>query len=113
MGSLIQDISEIFSDKQIIFLVDGHFSGDWDDNVEFITKGDQKVYSIAAASIVAKVERDMWMAEQAKVFPDYDFENNVGYGTRKHIEALQKCGICPIHRRSYKPIKKLLEQKTK
>ncbi len=66
-----------------------------------IIKGDASSYSIAAASIVAKVTRDRQMAELDKVFPEYGFARNKGYGTREHIEALKKYGPCPIHRRNF------------
>lgn len=66
-----------------------------------IIKGDATSYAIACASIVAKVYRDRIMEDYAKVFPHYDFENNVGYGTRKHIEAIKTYGITPIHRLSF------------
>ena len=66
-----------------------------------IIKGDATSYAIACASIVAKVYRDRMMEDYAKVFPYYDFENNVGYGTKKHIEAIKTYGITPIHRLSF------------
>jgi len=66
-----------------------------------IIKGDSKSISIAAASIVAKVTRDRIMVAYDKVFPGYDFANNKGYGSPKHIEAIQRLGITPIHRRSF------------
>ena len=66
-----------------------------------IIKGDASSYSIAAASIVAKVTRDRQMAELDRLFPEYGFVRNKGYGTREHIEALKKIGPCPIHRRSF------------
>ena len=66
-----------------------------------IIKGDASSYSIAAASIVAKVTRDRQMAELDRLFPEYGFARNKGYGTREHIEALIKIGPCPIHRRSF------------
>lgn len=66
-----------------------------------IIKGDASSYSIAAASIVAKVTRDRQMEELDKLFPKYGFARNKGYGTREHIEALKKFGPCPIHRRSF------------
>ena len=66
-----------------------------------IIKGDASSYSIAAASIVAKVTRDRQMAELDRLFPEYGFARNKGYGTREHIEALKKNGPCPIHRRSF------------
>lgn len=66
-----------------------------------IIKGDAKSISIGAASIVAKVTRDRLMAEYDKVFPQYDFAGNKGYGSAAHIEALKKYGPSPIHRRSF------------
>jgi ribonuclease HII len=84
-----------------------------DCNVPFeaIVKGDAKSQSIAAASILAKVTRDHLMLELAKIYPEYDLENNKGYGTKKHLEAIEKHGILPIHRTTYEPIKsKLVEQ---
>jgi ribonuclease HII len=66
-----------------------------------IIKGDAKSISIGAASIIAKVTRDRLMVEYAKVFPEYDFAGNKGYGSAAHIEALKKYGPTPIHRRSF------------
>lgn len=66
-----------------------------------IIHGDALSYSIAAASIVAKVTRDRFMTQMAKLYPQYDFENNMGYGTAKHIAALKEYGKCPIHRDSF------------
>lgn len=66
-----------------------------------IIKGDAQSYSIAAASIVAKVTRDRLMKELAQKYPQYDLENNMGYGTAKHIEALKKFGPCEIHRKTF------------
>lgn len=68
---------------------------------ESIIKGDAKCYSIAAASIIAKVTRDRIMREWDKVYPEYGFEQHKGYGTAKHIAAIKAYGLCPIHRRSF------------
>ena len=68
---------------------------------ESIIKGDAKCYSIAAASIIAKVTRDRIMREWDKVYPQYGFEKHKGYGTAAHIAAIKECGLCPIHRRSF------------
>ena len=68
--------------------------------------GDALSYSIAAASIVAKVERDRYMREQDRVFPMYGFAQNKGYGTKAHMDAIKEYGPCPLHRRSF--LKKLL-----
>ncbi len=66
-----------------------------------IVHGDALSYSIAAASILAKVKRDAFMLEMAKRYPQYDFEHNVGYGTAKHIAALKEFGPCELHRQSF------------
>ncbi len=66
-----------------------------------IIKGDAKSISIAAASIVAKVERDRLMEKYDELYPEYGFARNKGYGSKEHIEALKKYGPCPIHRRSF------------
>ncbi|MEG2083942.1 MAG: ribonuclease HII [Clostridia bacterium] len=66
-----------------------------------IIKGDLNSYSIACASILAKVERDRMMVEYSKIYPEYGFEQNKGYGTKTHIEQIKKIGICEIHRHSF------------
>ena len=66
-----------------------------------IIKGDAKSYSIAAASIIAKVTRDRIMREWDKVYPEYGFINHKGYGTAQHIQAIREYGLCPLHRRSF------------
>lgn len=66
-----------------------------------IIKGDAKSMSIAAASIIAKVTRDRMMVEYDKMFPQYGFARNKGYGSKEHIEALRKFGSCPIHRKTF------------
>ncbi|MCI9063447.1 MAG: ribonuclease HII [Clostridia bacterium] len=66
-----------------------------------IIKGDANSYSIAAASIIAKVTRDRIMKEWDKVYPEYGFAGHKGYGTAKHIQAIKEYGLCPIHRRSF------------
>ena len=66
-----------------------------------IIKGDAKSYSIACASILAKVTRDRYMVEMDEKYPEYGFASNKGYGAQKHIEALKSIGPCPLHRRSF------------
>ena len=72
-----------------------------------IIKGDANSLSIAAASVVAKVTRDQMMAAYDQEYPGYDFGQNAGYGTTKHLEGLEKHGVTPIHRRSFEPIKSM------
>lgn len=74
-----------------------------------IIKGDANSLSIAAASIVAKVTRDQMMETYDQEYPGYDFAQNAGYGTAKHLAGLQKLGITPIHRCSFEPIKSICE----
>lgn len=74
-----------------------------------IIKGDANSLSIAAASIVAKVTRDQMMAAYDQEYPGYDFSQNAGYGTTKHLEGLEKHGVTPIHRRSFEPIKSMTD----
>lgn len=69
-----------------------------------LIKGDAKSNSIAAASIVAKVFRDKLMDDYAKIYPQYDFPDNAGYGTAKHLAALKKYGPTPIHRKTFAPV---------
>lgn len=69
-----------------------------------IIKGDAKSISIAAASVVAKVIRDKEMYNLDKVYPMYDLANNKGYGTKKHLKAIEEYGICKYHRLSYAPV---------
>ena len=71
-----------------------------------IIKGDDKIDSIKAASIIAKVTRDGIMFQYGKIFPEYGFEQNSGYGTKVHLEALKKYKSTPIHRRTFSPVKK-------
>lgn len=66
-----------------------------------IIKGDAKAYSIAAASIIAKVTRDRIMRQWDEIYPNYGFISHKGYGTKSHIEAIKEYGICPLHRKSF------------
>lgn len=78
-------------------------------NTSNLIGGDNTVPAISAASIVAKVERDKIMSKYGEEYPECGFATNVGYGTKKHIEAIAKHGLTPIHRWSYKPIKEFLD----
>ena len=74
-----------------------------------ILKGGLYHYSISAGSILAKVTRDRLMRKVHDVYPQYGFAEHVGYGTKKHREAIQKYGPCPIHRTSFEPIKSMVK----
>ncbi len=87
--------------KPDFVLTDGNMTLDISIPQKSVVKGDALSYSIGAASIVAKVYRDNLMKEYAKVYPQYGFETNVGYGSKKHIQAIKDFGLTPIHRRSF------------
>ena len=73
-----------------------------------IIKGDATVWTVAAASIIAKVSRDWMMSEIAKKYPGYEFEKHKGYGTKLHFAKIKELGPCPIHRFSFSPIKEMM-----
>ena len=93
----------------IFGLIDGNRLPAWDIPCQAVIGGDGKSLSIGAASIIAKVVRDRLMADLAKEFPAYGWERNAGYGTAEHIQALKEYGPTIHHRKSYAPIKKILE----
>jgi ribonuclease HII len=78
--------------------------------VEKIIKGDAKSISIAAASIIAKVTRDRLLLELDKKYPEYGFSSHKGYPTKKHLEAIEKYGIFDEYRKTYGPVKKIIEK---
>ncbi len=88
--------------KPHVVLIDGKFLNIKDLTCISVVKGDSTVFSIAAASIIAKTARDELMYSYAKEFPEYSFERNKGYLTAKHLEAIRRHGFSPIHRRSFK-----------
>lgn len=92
---------DVIIDGNVNYL-DGKF------NSRTLIKADSLINAVSAASIVAKVARDEYMKSQTHNYPDYCFETNVGYGSKTHIEAILNHGICPLHRRSFEPVKTLL-----
>jgi ribonuclease HII len=91
-----------------IAFVDGLRVPDMPVKCRFIVKGDAKSASIASASILAKVHRDEIMMHYAEKYPEYGFDRHKGYGTADHLEALKKHGPCPIHRKSFAPVREIL-----
>ncbi|MDA8083678.1 MAG: ribonuclease HII [Nitrospiraceae bacterium] len=89
-------------------LVDGNHAPRLSVPVLPVIKGDALIQQISAASILAKVSRDRAMTEYHRTYPDYGFAAHKGYLTRKHLEALRRHGPCPIHRKTYAPIRELL-----
>lgn len=88
-------------------LIDGNFGLDISLPQRSIIKGDQKVISISAASIIAKVSRDRIMEKFHKKYPQYGFARHKGYPTKLHVKMLKKFGPCPIHRKSFYPVRDL------
>ncbi|MFA5310555.1 MAG: ribonuclease HII [Candidatus Paceibacterota bacterium] len=82
-------------------LLDGRMKLDLKVNQKSIVKGDDKVFSISAASIIAKVKRDKLMERYDKKYPQYNFKKHKGYGTKEHLEKIKKNGACKIHRKSF------------
>ena len=91
-----------------LLLVDGNKSIDTEIDQWTIVKGDSLSYSIAAASILAKVTRDKIMEQYHKQFPHYAFDRHKGYGTSLHRNAIKEYGPCPIHRRTFRGVKEFI-----
>lgn len=110
---IIDHFESIFSDGKTFYLVDGQFARNFGARSSKIIRGDSKYYSIAAASIIAKVSRDKFMQSIASQYPDFHFQKHKGYGTKLHSSALNSLGVTNIHRLNYKPIKEILMLKSK
>jgi len=100
-------VSEYYPDAELEFLIDGNrLPKDAPDNASFVVKGDGKINSISAASILAKVTRDRWMDKLSVKHPGYGLEKHKGYGTKQHILALKELGPIPgLHRYTFAPIR--------
>ena len=92
--------------KPNCLILDGNFKIDLPISQKSIIKGDEKVFSCAAASILAKVTRDRIMQKYHKKYPQYGFDKHKGYPTKMHRKKLKKYGPCKIHRKSFKPLKR-------
>ena len=106
MKTALEDLGAVFD----FILVDGLAVPGLPTESKAIIKGDSKSISIAAASIIAKVTRDQIMVDLHKELPHYGFENHKGYGTKFHLDAICKFGICKHHRKSFAPISERLNQ---
>ena len=94
--------------KPDITLIDGNFAPKGIKNYKTIINGDEKVKAISAASIIAKVYRDKLMIKLSEKFSYYSWERNFGYGTKEHLKGLKKFGVTAHHRKSFKPVHKIL-----
>ena len=95
--------------KPSMILVDGQFVPKKTKiKSKAIVKGDQKIPSISAASIIAKVARDQFMIKLSTKYPMYNLDKNFGYGTKKHIKALKKFGVTSLHRKKFRPVHNIL-----
>jgi ribonuclease HII len=101
MIKAVKDLEKRNKVKVDFVILDGRMKINIDIDQESIIKGDDKVFSISAASIIAKVIRDELMIKYDKKHPQYNFKKHKGYGTKEHIKNIHKYGICPIHRKSF------------
>ena len=101
------------SKKPDLVLVDGIFAPKVNCKCETVIKGDEKITCIAAASIVAKAARDLFMIKLAKKYPKYFWHKNFGYGTKDHLVGLRKYGITKYHRKKFKPVHNILFYQTR
>lgn len=109
---IIDYFETIFPDKKTAYLIDGQFSRDFGTRSFKIIKGDSTYYSIAAASIIAKVSRDRELSNLSVIYPEFQFSQHKGYGTKLHSEILTKLGPTPIHRINFKPVRDILVLKS-
>jgi ribonuclease HII len=104
MIKAVKDLEKKNGIKADFLILDGKIKLNLKIDQKSIVKGDDKVFSISAASIIAKVKRDELMEKYDKKYPQYNFKKHKGYGTREHLEKIKKYGACEIHRKSFAPI---------
>ena len=105
----MQRAFEALPHRPDVALIDGNQPPQLPCTVEAVVKGDSQSLSIAAASIIAKVTRDLLMKQIGAEYPEYGFEKHAGYGTKQHQSALAVHGVTEHHRRSFRPVRELLE----
>ena len=109
MIDAIKQVEKMIHNKAEYLIIDGNGVLSIEGySQEKLIKGDLHHYSISCASILAKVTRDRYMYEMSKIYPVYGFEKHVGYGTKYHMDMLNRYGPCKIHRRSYEPVRRLI-----
>lgn len=101
MVKAVESLEKKIGRRADILLIDGNFSIPIAREQKSIIRGDEKIFLISLASIVAKVERDRLMTKMHQKHPEYGFDKHKGYGTRSHYFAIKQCGICPLHRVSF------------
>ena len=101
------------STKPSLAYIDGPFAPKLNMSFKTFVRGDQKIKSIAAASIIAKVSRDLFMIRLSKKYPQYCWHKNFGYGTNDHLVGLKKYGITKYHRKKFKPVHNILFSRTR
>jgi ribonuclease HII len=101
ISTIVIEFQEQLNSERIFFLIDGQFSKNFGINTKKVIKGDSTYYSIASASILAKVERDNLMIQMHKLYPVYRFDKHKGYATKFHREIIKNLGISEIHRKSF------------
>ena len=101
------------STKPTLAYIDGPFAPKLNIKFKTFIKGDEKIKSIAAASIIAKVSRDLFMIKLSKKYPKYYWHKNFGYGTKDHLTGLKRYGITKYHREKFKPVHNILSHQTR
>ena len=101
------------STKPSLAYIDGPFAPKLNMSFKTFVRGDQKIKSIAAASIIAKVSRDLFMMKLSKKYPKYFWHKNFGYGTKDHLSGLKKYGITKYHKKKFKPVHNILFHQTR
>lgn len=109
---IIDHFESTYSDQQTYYLIDGKFSKNFGNRSIKVIRGDSTYYSIAAASIIAKVSRDAYMKELSNQFPDFKFDLHKGYGTKLHSSVLVNLGPTSIHRLNFRPVQQVLMLKS-
>jgi len=113
MKGAVKNLERKLKRKKVKFLIiDGNFGLDLLVSQKSIVEADQKVFSVTAASVIAKVTRDRIMGRFHEKYPCYNFAQNKGYPTKAHCRLLKKHGLCKIHRRTFRPVKYLIKKKT-
>ncbi len=113
MEKAVKSLEKKIGKQANLLLIDGNFGIGLSRPQESIIKGDEKIFLISLASIVAKVHRDRLMLKAHKKYPQYEFDKHKGYGTKLHCQKLMKFGYCSLHRKSFKPVLAALNSKMK